>query len=113
MEKENETICQSVLNFIPVGSENAVGRDYLSKVTGLSDRKVRVGIHKARRKIPIINLSDGDGYYIPDMNEEKDIRALKRYVKQEESRLKSIGWALKAARKTLKNCGIEVKNLEG
>ena len=97
----------NILDYIPMGSDRAVGRKYLSEVTGLPDRKVRREIHQARRKIPIINLSEGDGYYIPDMNEEKDRQALVRYVKQEESRLKSIGWALKAARQTLRNCNVE------
>jgi hypothetical protein len=45
-----------------------------------------------------LNLQDGSGYYIPDMEDETDKAELKKFVKQEESRLKSIGWALKAAR---------------
>ena len=48
-----------IKEYIPVGSENAVTRKYLSKVTGLSDRRVRHAIHEARRDIPILNLSDG------------------------------------------------------
>lgn len=44
---------------------------------------------------------------IPDMNSEKDIRLLVRYVLQEESRLQRIGWSLKSARQTLRNCGID------
>lgn len=95
-----------IKEYIPVGSENAVTRKYLSKVTGLSDRRVRHAIHEARRDIPILNLSDGNGYYIPDMNKQEDQIKLLRYVRQEENRLKSIGWALKAARKTLRNCGV-------
>lgn len=42
---------------------------------------------------------------IQDRAEEQLL--LKHYVQQEESRLKSIGWSLKAARKTLMNCGID------
>ena len=95
-----------ILDFIPIGSENAVDRICLARSTGLSDREVRRAIHEARRKIPIINLSSGDGY-IPDMNEKKDQSELLRYIRQDESRLKSIGWALKAARQTLRNCGME------
>lgn len=97
-----------ILDFIPVGSENAVSRAYLCAAMGLRDRQVRQSIHEARRKMPIINLSEGEGYYIPDMNTLKDRDALLQYVRQEENRLKSIGWALRAARQTLKNCGIEV-----
>ena len=68
---------------------------------------MRVAIHKARRQIPILNMQDGKGYFIPDMNVESDRRALKRHVQQEESRLKNIGWALKEERRTLRNCGID------
>lgn len=96
-----------ILNYIPTGSGNAVGRKYLSSVTWLTDRRMRIEIHKARRKIPILNLSDGTGYYIPDMNDPLDQMNLVRFVQQEESRLKSIGWTLKTARQTLRNCGID------
>ncbi len=96
-----------ILDYIPTGSQNAISRYQLCKMTGIDDRKVREAIHNARRKIPILNMQDGNGYFIPDMNTEKDRHLLKWYVRQEESRLKSIGWALKAARKTLKNCGID------
>lgn len=57
--------------------------------------------------MPILNMQNGDGYFIPDMNDLEDVRLLAKYVRQEESRLKSIGWSLKAARHTLKNCGID------
>lgn len=96
-----------ILDYIPTGSQNAIDRYQLCKMTGLDDRTIREAIHNARRKIPILNMQDGYGYFIPDMNTERDRHLLKWYVRQEENRLKSIGWALKAARKTLKNCGID------
>lgn len=96
-----------ILDYIPTGSKNAVSRYYLCRVTGLDDRTVRDAIHAARRKIPILNMQDGRGYFIPDMNIQYDRDLLKWYVRQEESRLRSIGWALKSARKTLRNCGID------
>lgn len=104
---EDDPIIDEVLSYIPMGSKNAVKRKALVQLTGLKDRQLREYIHFARRRIPIINLCLGRGYYIPDMNTEKDQKALTRWVRQEESRLKSIGWALKAARQTLRNCGID------
>lgn len=104
--KEYISAADYILKFMPTGSENAIERETLVAMSSLDDRSVRDAIHKARRKIPILNLSDGRGYYIPDMNSVEDRIALKRYVKQEEGRLKSIGWSLKAARKTLRNCGL-------
>ena len=96
-----------ILDYIPTGSKNAVRRSYLSDILHTSDREIRRMIQTARRKIPILNLSDGKGYYIQDMNSKEDRKKLVQYVRQEESRLKSIGWALKAARQTLRNCGID------
>jgi len=97
----------NILDYIPIGSDKGITRQELCRITGMADRVVREEIHKARRKIPIINLSDGQGYFIPDMNTETDKALLKCFVKQEESRLKSIGWSLKTARKTLRNVGYE------
>lgn len=94
-----------ILDYIPIGSENAIQRAVLVALSGLDDRSARDQIAEARRKIPILNMQDGNGYFIPDMNSDGDRALLKAYVRQEEHRLRSIGWSLKAARKTLKNCG--------
>lgn len=96
-----------ITDHIPVGHHNAIRREYLSAVTGLSDRKMRIAIHKARRDHVILNLSNGNGYFKPDINDPVDRKLLIRYVRQEESRLKSIGWALKAARKLLRDHQID------
>lgn len=92
-------------SLIPVGHKNAVTRSYLCATTGMNDRTVRQMIHEARRKIIILNLQDGSGYYVPDVKDKRDREELKRYVSQEESRLKAIGWSLAAARKTLAEIG--------
>lgn len=89
----------NIVDYIPVGHQNAVTRKKLCILTGLSDRKVRDLIADARRETPIINQQDSKGYYIPDTGNIIDMCALRRYVKQEEHRLKSIGWSLKAARR--------------
>lgn len=91
-----------ITDYIPTGRENAISRADLCRLTGLADRQVRENIAQARRNTPIINLQDGDGYFIPDPTDSGDMAQLRRYVKQEEARLKSIGWSLKAARKMLK-----------
>ena len=87
-----------IMEKIPVGHKNAITREMLHISTGMNDRRIRRAVHEARREIIILNLQDGSGYYIPDMEDETDKAELKKFVKQEESRLKSIGWALKAAR---------------
>ena len=98
-----------ILPYIPIGRKKAITRRELVAVTGVRDREVRKAIHCARRIMPIINLSNGGGYYIPDMNNPEEVKALVKFVQQEEGRLKSIGWALKTARQTLKNCSADIK----
>lgn len=90
---------EMIMNLIPVGHENAVTRQQLCISTGMNDRRIRKAIAEARREIIILNLQDGNGYYVPDMEDDVDKAELKRFVKQEEHRLKSIGWSLKAARR--------------
>lgn len=91
-----------ILDHIPVGQENAVTRTQLCIKTGLPDRKVRNLIHSARRDVPILNLSDSKGYFIPDLEKPHEVKLLRDFAKQETSRLKSVGWALKSTRKALR-----------
>ncbi len=64
-----------ILQYIPVGHKNAVSREYLSSVTGYSDRKVRELIEKAcTREHPILNMQDGKGYFRPAENEMHLVR---------------------------------------
>ena len=73
-----------ILQYIPVGHRNAVTREYLSAVTGLSDRKVRDLIEKAcTREHPILNMQDGKGYFQPAKNE---IHLARIYRAQENRR---------------------------
>lgn len=92
----------NIEDLIPYGKANSVSRNYLVTVTGLTDRKVRMLIAKARREHPIINLSDGSGYYRPTI--EEYIEA-KHFYKQERCRALSILWSLAGIKKWLKDVG--------
>lgn len=87
---------------IPFGKECAVTRQYLCAVTGLKDRKVRMQIAQARREYPILNLSDGNGYYRPTFAEYMEA---KQFYRQERARAKSIFWSLSGLKKWLKANG--------
>lgn len=91
-----------ISDFIPTGRDNAISRESLANATHMTDRQIRQSIHKARRDIPILNLQDGKGYFIPDKEDPIDMYMLFSFVNQETNRLKSIGWSLKSARKWLK-----------
>lgn len=77
----------NILDYIPVGYENAITRKELCNKTGLSDRKVRQLIEDARKDNVILNLGDSKGYFIPKIGEERLIMICKR---KEISRYKSI-----------------------
>ncbi|MFR7762007.1 MAG: hypothetical protein ACLU1S_03015 [Eubacterium sp.] len=89
-----------IVDYIPFGKENAISRQQLERVTGLSDRDVREAISLARRNTVILNLSNGKGYFQPIQGEEDEL--VVKYFKQEDSRLKRIGWSLLATRRRVK-----------
>ena len=97
----------NILNYIPKGRANAITRSELCRKTGFQDRQVRDLIHYARREESILNLSDGKGYFRPDLKDPVERKMLAAYVRQEESRIKSTGWSLYGARKDCKENGID------
>ena len=75
-----------VENAIQVGHTNALSREYLSKITGMSDRMVRRAIELSTK--PIVNM--GYGYFIPDENDSVDRAEAHAYRQQETARARSI-----------------------
>ena len=90
----------NISDYIPFGKDNAISSKRLSEITGLSDRKLREVIALERRNTIIINLSNGQGYFQPINGLEDDL--VVDYYKQENSRLKRIGWSLLATRKRVR-----------
>ena len=93
----------NIVEYIPKGHKNAISRNDLCRETGLSDRVIRGLIEEARRETIIISNNDGSGYWLfPDNPTEHEKELLRRYVKQQESRAKSIFYALRPARQMMK-----------
>ena len=99
----------NIADYIPFGKDNAISRKGLSEITGLSDRKLREVIALERRNTIIINLSNGQGYFQPINGLEDDL--VVDYYKQENSRLKRIGWSLLATRRRVKEIQNGKKNM--
>ena len=59
----------SILDYIPYGEENAISREDLKQITGLTDRQMRKKIEIARETTPILNFQGGKGYFIPTETE--------------------------------------------
>ena len=97
----------NIIDFIPFGHENAVGRKYLSSMTGLSDRKVRDMIeNESNREHPILNLQDGKGYFQPS---EKEAYLVRIYIAQESRRMRKISHKVGEINKYLKKSGNELE----
>ena len=100
-----------ITDYIPKGHKNAISRKNLCAKTGLNDRVVRNMIEESRRDTIIISNNDGSGYWIyPDDPTEHEIMLLRKYVKQQESRAKSIFYALYPARQMMKGVSNNVRN---
>lgn len=87
-----------IVKYIPFGKENDISRNSLCMKTGLSDRSMRELINRARKRVVIINLQNGNGYYRPTKEEISDV---KKFKKQEENRAKEIFKGLQPVRKFL------------
>ncbi len=62
-----------VLDFIPVGKENAVSGEYLRQMTGYSDRLVRQEVQQINEKGDVlICRACRKGYYLPETQAEAD-----------------------------------------
>lgn len=93
----------NIVDYIPEGSERAISRKELCQLTGLTDRNVRNLIEAARRETIIISNNDGSGYWLyPEDPTEHEKQMLYKFVKQQESRAKSIFYALRPARQLTK-----------
>lgn len=93
----------NIIDYIPQGYKNAISRRSLCTLTGLNDRVIRGLIEEARRETIIISNNDGSGYWLfPDNPTEQEKEMLRKFVKQQESRAKSIFYALRPARQMMK-----------
>lgn len=91
VEQKEEPI--TIIDLIPVGRENAISRNDLTRKCiqcGLikntisdPDRKMRRLLKTARMDCTILNLSDGAGYYRVT---REDLQDLQRYIRQGDSR---------------------------
>ncbi len=90
----------NLLDYIPYGCKNAVTYDYLQSITRMNRREIRHEIHRLRADTPIINLSDGNGFFRP-LPEEKML--VERFIKQEQSRARQTLSATKGAREFVRS----------
>lgn len=85
-----------VIDYIPQGRENAVSRQYLKDMTGMTDRQMRRAL-KDNGEV-VLNFQDGRGYFRPSPDEDNLVRA---WIRQELSRVHSQWEEIKKAQKYL------------
>lgn len=85
-------------DFIPKGHARAISREALCRASGLSDREMRRAVNEARERVIILNMSDGNGYFIFDQESAEERNMLIHYVLQETSRISSLNKAIALAR---------------
>lgn len=89
----------NIVELIPRGKENAITRERLCEITGVSDRTVRGYIHDAREKGEMIISSTGSkGYYLPTKRDE-----VSRFIGQQKSYIKNLQRSVSKAERALKN----------
>ena len=89
----------SILDYIPYGENNAISREDLKQITGLTDRQMRKKIEIARETTPILNFQGGKGYFIPTETEQYLVI---RWIRQEASRRRKLEKGILGAEKFLK-----------
>lgn len=98
----------NVIDFLPVGEENAVTMTELANMLNCSKREARALIYEARCKGAVI-CSNPDsvkgGYFLPQNNDE-----IKRFIIFAEHRISSTKAAVKPAKRFLKRGGFNGKN---
>lgn len=82
-----------VKEWLGIGRKNAVDRCYLTYHMKQSDREVRRAIEEiSETEIPVLNMMDGKGYFIPSSNEAvlvlRWIRVMKSYIRSFERKIK-------------------------
>ena len=75
-------------DFLREGSDKAITRKELSRLTGFEDRKVREELARvAETQYPVINMGVGDGYFVPTDDEAAMVYA---YIRREKAKAESI-----------------------
>lgn len=93
----------SIIDIIPLGADNAITRSELTAKSGMTDRRMRDAIQKARANGELIlNSQDGRGYFRATAD---DLDEIQRQYKQDTARAMAILKRRKAMRDILKAAG--------
>ena len=88
-------VSERILQTIGTGESGAISAEQLTMITGLTARELRKAVETLSRDGYVIISSD-KGYYYPETVEE-----VKRDIKQESRRARSIFFTLRSARELL------------
>ncbi len=89
------TVYEKIVQALSEGEENALRLEDMCTITELPERETRLFIEELRRRGAVI-CSSSSGYFYP-----ADVSELRRYVKKEQARSRSISETIGAAVKLL------------
>lgn len=88
-----------IFNLIPVGEKNAIPKAELIRLTGLSERSLRLAVHQERRMgNQILTNCDGGGYYLPEST--RDVTRFIKSMRHRAAETAAVADALEAALET-------------
>jgi hypothetical protein len=102
---------RELYGMIPIGAWNAISRQELSNLWGLSDRSARLVIAELRKmdfgdNFIIVSYSDGKGYY-----KTSDIAEIEAFAAEMRSRALNIFAPLKKANRIIREYGSQTLGL--
>ncbi len=102
--RDFEKIKSDVYHALRVGKRNAISRAELIATTGYKDRRIREAIESLRHTKAILNLDQGDGYYIPESNTQGRHEAA-LWIRKQNTRMRSMKAATRGAERFIGTIG--------
>ena len=95
---------KNIADYLCEGIENPISRKRLEATTGYCDRVNRESLEVIRPDVPIVNLQDGNGYFIAT-EDDADLQAALRQYNREFGRAMKILRGQKAVKRLLHTHG--------
>lgn len=101
-----------ILDLIPAGPEAAISKTDLCQVLGMTDRELRLHIHRMRISgCPILTSTDRAGYFMP--SEANGTVECMTFIRQQTHRARSIFRSIRGAKAYIAGSGRQLSFLNG
>lgn len=90
-----------ILDYLHEGRENAVSKQYLMDMTGLTDRGLRLHVARLRKEHPILTNTKTGGYYLPSEEDFKGVEECNEFIAEQSSRINEIRKSMRGVNRWL------------